>query len=109
MWDYRSRTSHLHISQTLIVMKVKELSNDFRHCDSRPSHPLIAVALKVHKVTIESILKKLKNSQTVISLKGQGQKPKVSQALIRKVVQEVSSNPTTTSEVIFKNSGIQIS
>lgn len=32
MWDCRGRTSHLHISQTLIMMKVKELSDDFRHC-----------------------------------------------------------------------------
>ena len=55
--------------------------------------------------TVQSIIKKYKTFRTVENLRGRGQKPEVTPALVRKIGREVKKNLRITSKAILVNLG----
>uniref|UniRef100_A0A3P8SU62 Uncharacterized protein n=1 Tax=Amphiprion percula TaxID=161767 RepID=A0A3P8SU62_AMPPE len=97
--------------------KINELSESLRsrivaaHKTGK-GYKAIAKCFQVPVATVQSIIKKYKEFDTVENLKGRGRKPKVTPALARMVVREAKKNPNITTKAILKNlsnSGTNIS
>ena len=99
------------------MAKVKEISLGLRKrivdaYNAGEGYTKLSKRFQVSRTGVRCIVKKFKENHTVQNKTGRGRKAKISKALERKLVRDVSKDPRTTAKTIVNDlakSGIDIS
>lgn len=99
------------------MAKAKELSLDLRKrivnaYGKGEGYKTLSNRFQVSRTAVRGIIKKFKERGIIQNLAGRGRKPKISKTLERKLVRDVSKDPTTTAKSLVNDlatSGVDVS